>query len=32
MASEHEVLTQAIKRYGVVSQVNMMFEEMSELQ
>ena len=32
MASEHEVLTQAVKRYGVVSQVNMMFEEMSELQ
>lgn len=32
MTNEHEVLSQAIKRYGIVSQVNMMFEEMSELQ
>lgn len=32
MESEGKVLSQAIQRYGVAAQVNMVFEEMSELQ
>lgn len=32
MENEGKVLSQAIQRYGMVAQVNMMFEEMSELQ
>ena len=32
MRNENEVLSQAIQRYGMVAQVNMVFEEMSELQ
>ena len=31
MRNENEVLSQAIQRYGMVAQVNMVFEEMSEL-
>ena len=32
MENEGKVLSQAIQRYGVAAQVNMVFEEMSELQ
>ena len=32
MENEGKVLSQAIQRYGMVAQVNMMFEEMSEHQ